>query len=137
MAKLAKIKTTENKASVKDFIDGVDDDQKRKDSKTILKMMQEATGAKPKMWGSSIVGFGNRIYKSPATGREVEWFDMGFSPRKASLTLYLTVDISKYADDLKKLGKHKTGKGCLYVNKLEDVDVKILEKMITKSLKNK
>jgi len=137
MAKLVEIKTKENKASVKDFINSVDDEQKRKDSQTILKMMQKASGSKPKMWGSSIIGFGNSIYKSPATGREVEWFNIGFSPRKANLTLYLTTDISKAADDLKKLGKFKTGKGCLYIKKLEDIDMKVLDKMVNKSIKKK
>jgi hypothetical protein len=86
MAKLAKIKTKETKASVEDFINKVKDEAKRKDSFTILKMMQKATKEKPKMWGSSMIGFGKMIYKSPATGREVEWFKIGFSPRKANLS---------------------------------------------------
>ena len=89
------------------------------------------------MWGSSILGFGNKIYKSPATDREVEWFKIGFSPRKANLTLYLVMDIKKYEIELKKLGKHKTGVGCLYINKLEDVDLKVLEKLITIAAKTK
>jgi hypothetical protein len=134
MAKLAKIKTTETKASVKDFLDKVDGEQKRKDSQAILKMMEKASGEKPKMWGSSIIGFGNKRYKSPASGREVDWFLIGFSPRKANLTIYL-IDMGKHADALKKLGKHKIGGGCLYINKLEDVDVKVLEKMIGTALK--
>ena len=86
---------------------------------------------KPKMWGSSMIGFGNVRYKSPATGREVDWFKIGFSPRKANLSLHLGIDIKRHADALNKLGKHKTGVGCLYINKLEDVDIKVLEKMIT------
>jgi hypothetical protein len=89
------------------------------------------------MWGSSIIGFGNKRYKSPATGREVDWLKIGFSPRKANLSLYLTVGIQEHAEALKKLGKHKTGVGCLYINKLEDVDLKVLEKMIKNSLKAK
>ncbi len=137
MAKLAQIKTKENDASVKDFIANIDDEQKRKDSNTILKLMKKLSGEKPKMWGSSIIGFGNKVYKSPATGREVEWFDIGFSPRKANLTLYLTLGIKNFAADLKKLGKHKTGVGCLYVNKLADIDMKILEKMINTAVKKK
>lgn len=131
MSKLAVIKTKETNASVKDFINSINDEVKRKDSFTIIKLMQKATKAKPKLWGSSIIGFGNKIYKSPATGREVEWFKIGFSPRKANFSLHLVLDIKKYAAELKKLGKHKTGVGCLYINKLDDVDIKVLEKLIT------
>jgi len=96
-------------------------------------MMQKASKEKPKMWGSSIIGFGKLIYKSPASGREVEWFKIGFSPRKANLTIYL-IDLKMHEDSLKKLGKHKQGGGCLYINKLEDIDQKVLEKMIAVSL---
>ena len=135
MGKVAEIKTKETSASVEGFIDSVADEQKRKDSYTILKMMETATKEKPKMWGSSIIGFGNLRYKSPASGREVDWFKMGFSPRKANLTLYLGTSLQKHADSLKKLGKHKTGVGCLYIHKLSDVDIKVLEKMIATTVK--
>ena len=124
MGKLAVIKTKETSESVQDFINSVKDEVKRKDSFTILQMMQKASKEKPKMWGSSMIGFGNKIYKSPATGREVEWFKIGFSPRKANISLHLVFDIKKHSAELKKLGKHKTGVGCLYINKLDDVDVK-------------
>jgi hypothetical protein len=137
MGKLAQIKTKQTSASVEDFINSVKDQVKRKDSFIILKMMQKATKEKPKMWGSSIVGFGNKIYKSPATGREVEWFKIGFSPRKANLTLYISMNIKQHSAELKKLGKHKTGVGCLYINKLDDVDVKVLEKLINTAAKIK
>jgi hypothetical protein len=130
MSKLAQIKTKETDSSVDDFINSVKDETKRKDSFTILKLMQNASKEKPKMWGSSMIGFGKKIYKSPATGREVEWFKIGFSPRKANISLHLVLDIKKYAAELKKLGKHKTGVGCLYINKLDDVDLKVLEKLI-------
>ena len=130
MGKLAVIKTKATSSSVDSFIDSIPDEQKRKDSRTILTMMEKAMKEKPKMWGSSMIGFGDVRYKSPATGREVDWFKIGFSPRKANLSLHLTLDIKKHADALKKLGKHKTGVGCLYINKLEDVDIKVLEKMI-------
>ena len=133
MGKLAVIKTKETDSSVEDFINSVKDEQKRKDSFEILKMMQKASKEKPKMWGSSIIGFGKLIYKSPASGREVEWFKIGFSPRKANLTIYL-IDLKMHEDSLKKLGKHKQGGGCLYINKLEDIDQKVLEKMIAVSL---
>ena len=137
MGKLAIIKTKETGSSVEDFINSVKDEGQRKDSFIILKMMQKATKEKPKMWGSSMIGFGNKIYKSPATGREVEWFKIGFSPRKANISLHLVLDIKKYAAELKKLGKHKTGVGCLYINKLDDVDVKVLEKLINTAAKAK
>ena len=136
-SKLAVIKTKETDSSVEDFINSVKDEAKRKDAFILLKMMQKASKEKPKMWGSSMIGFGNKIYKSPATGREVEWFKIGFSPRKANLSLHLVLDIKKYAAELKKLGKHKTGAGCLYINKLDDVDLKVLEKLINTAAKIK
>ena len=134
MGKLAAIKTSQNSASVDDFIESIPDEQKRKDSRVILKMMEKATKEEPKMWGSSMIGFGKLRYKSPTSGREVEWFKIGFSPRKTNLSLNL-IDLKRHADALKKLGKYKTGSGCLYINKLEDVDIKILEKMITAAAK--
>jgi len=137
MGKLAQIKTKETNASVEDFINSVKDEVKRKDSFIILKMMKKASKEIPKMWGSSIIGFGNKIYKSPATEREVEWFKIGFSPRKASLTLYISMNIKQHSAELKKLGKHKTGVGCLYINKLDDVDVKVLEKLINTAAERK
>jgi len=137
MGKLAQIKTKETNASVEDFINSVKDEVKRKDSFIILKMMKKASKEIPKMWGSSIIGFGNKIYKSPATEREVEWFKIGFSPRKTSLTLYISMNIKQHSAELKKLGKHKTGVGCLYINKLDDVDVKVLEKLINTAAERK
>ena len=135
MGKLAVIKTKPTSSSVEDFINSIVDEQKRKDSLTILKLMEKAMKEKPKMWGSSMIGFGFVRYKSPATGREVDWLRIGFSPRKANLSLYLTGDIKKHAVALKKLGKHKTGVGCLYINKLEDIDIKVLKGIIEASLK--
>ena len=137
MGKLAVIKTKETGSSVEDFINSVKDEGQRKDSFIILKLMQKATKEEPKMWGSSMIGFGNKRYKSPATGREVDWFKIGFSPRKANFSLHLVLDIKKYAAELKKLGKHKTGVGCLYINKLDDVDLKVLEKLINAAAKIK
>jgi Domain of unknown function (DU1801) len=134
MGKLAVIKTQQNASSVEDFINTIADEQKRKDCKAIIKMMEKATKEKPKMWGSAIIGFGNLIYESPKTGRQVEWFKIGLSPRKANITLYL-MGLQKHAEALKKLGKHKVGGGCLYINKLENVDIKVLEKMIIASAK--
>ena len=135
--KLAEIKTKPTSASVEDFINQVKDEQKRKDSFVLLEIMKEATGEEPVLWGSSIIGFGNRRYKSPTTGREVDWLRMGFSPRKASLSLYLSGGIKEHAAALEKLGKHKTGVGCLYINKLEDIDLKVLKGIIDVSLNRK
>ncbi len=136
-SKLAKIKTQPIVASVEDFINKVSDEQKRKDSFVILEMMKKASKEEPVLWGSSIIGFGMKRYKSPATGREVDWLKIGFSPRKANLSLYVSIGIQEHAAALKKLGKHKTGVGCLYINKLEDVDLKVLKGIIDASLKKK
>jgi hypothetical protein len=99
--------------------------------------MEKLSKEKAKMWGSSMIGFGLKRYKSPNTGREVDWFRIGFSPRKANLSLHFVVDMKVNADHLTKLGKHKTGVGCLYINKLSDVDMKVLEKLIAAALKDK
>ncbi|MBF6641972.1 DUF1801 domain-containing protein [Flavobacterium sp. J49] len=136
-SKLVEIKTKPTEASVTDFINAVPDEQKRKDSFVLLEMMKAATGEEPVLWSSSIIGFGNKRYKSPTTGREVDWLLIGFSPRKANLSLYLSIAIKEQAVALEKLGKHKTGVGCLYINKLDDVDLKVLERMIATSLKQK
>lgn len=130
MAKKADIKTKENNASVKDFIESVENEQKRADCYKLIELMEKASGAKAKMWGPAIIGFGNRVAKSPTTGREVDWLVIGFSPRKANLSLYLSMNLAKHAETLSKLGKHKTSVGCLYINKLADVDMKVLEELI-------
>jgi hypothetical protein len=137
MGKLADIKTKENDANVESFINSLNDEQKRQDSIVLLKLMQNITKEKPKMWGSSMIGFGNKRYKSPATGREVDWFKIGFSPRKANLSLHLVIDMKQHADTLIKLGKHKTGVGCLYINKLDDINLKVLEALIVLAAKIK
>lgn len=134
MGKLAIIKTQPTSSSVAGFIDSIADEQKRKDSYVILHLMEKATKEKPTLWGSSMIGFGKLRYKSPASGREVDWFKIGLSPRKANLSLHL-VNLERHAEALAKLGKYKTGKGCLYINKLADVDLKILEKIIRASAK--
>ena len=87
------------------------------------------------MWGASLIGFGSRVYESPATGRQVDWFYIGFSPRKANISLYVLNGFDKQEELLGKLGKHKTGKGCLYINKLADVDMKVLKQIIEGSMK--
>ena len=135
--KLAEIKTKPTSANVEDFINNINDEQKRKDSFVLLEMMKKATGEDPVLWSSSIIGFGIKRYKSPTTGREVDWLRIGFSPRKANLSLYVSVGIKEHAAALKKLGKHKTGVGCLYINKLEEIDLKVLKGIIDASLNRK
>ena len=137
MGKLVQIKTRQTDHSVEDHIDGLANEQQRKDSRVLLKLMAKATKEEPRMWGNAMIGFGKKIYKSPATGREVEWFKMGFSPRKANLSLHLTMDIKQQAAKLKMLGRHKTGVGCLYINKLADVDLRVLEELIATAAKGK
>ena len=132
----AKLKTQKTQASPKDFLNTVQDEKKRKDSFVLLEMMKKASGEEPRMWGASLIGFGNKRYKSPTSGREVDWFKLGFSPRKTNLTLYF-IDMKLYAEALKKLGKHKTGGGCLYINNLGDVDMKVLQEMINVAAKTK
>lgn len=132
--KVAEIKTKPTSQSPTDFINAIKDEQKRKDSFVLLEMMKAATGEEPVLWSNSIIGFGIKRYKSPATGREVDWLRMGFAPRKANLSLYLMLNIKEQADALEKLGKHKTGVGCLYINKLADIDIEVLKGMIEASL---
>ena len=136
-SKLAVIKTKPTSASVEDFINKVPNEQKRKDSFVLLEMMKKASGEEPVLWSNSIIGFGIKRYKSPSTGREVDWLRVGFSPRKANLSLYIGVGAKEHAAALKKLGKYKTAGGCLYVNKLDDIDLKVLKGMIDASLNRK
>ncbi|MDF3026051.1 MAG: hypothetical protein K0S23_358 [Fluviicola sp.] len=136
-SKLAEIKTKPTAASVAEFIGGIEDEIKRKDSFILLEMMKKASGEEPVLWGNSIIGFGNKRYKSERSGREVDWFLIGFSPRKANLSLYISVAIEEHADALKILGKHKTGGGCLYINRLDDVDLNVLMGMINTALSKK
>lgn len=133
---MAELKTQKNKASVTAFLNSVEDEKRRKDSKAVLKMMKEITGEKPAMWGDSIVGFGNYHYKYES-GREGDWFKTGFAPRKNALTLYIMTGFSRYAELMSKLGKYKTGKSCLYIKKLEDVDQDVLRELIEESTKAK
>ncbi|NQW40585.1 MAG: DUF1801 domain-containing protein [Cryomorphaceae bacterium] len=133
-SKLVEIKTKQTSDSVVDFINSVNDVQKRNDSFVLLELMKSLSKEEPKMWGKSLIGFGNKRYKSPKTGREVDWLLIGFSPRKANLSLYLMLDIKAIGEDLKKLGKHKTGVGCLYISNLEDVDLKVLKRLIREAL---
>lgn len=130
---MAKLKTTPNEQSVEDFLQSVDNEQKRQDCYAILEMMKEAAGAEPQMWGPSIIGFGNYHYKYES-GREGDWFLTGFSPRKQNLTLYIMPGFGRYEDLMNKLGKYKTGKSCLYIKKLEDVDREVLKQLVEESV---
>jgi len=131
---MAELKTKKTKASVEKFIQGVKDEKRRKDCLTVLAMMKEITKTVPRMWGTSIVGFGSHHYKY-ASGREGDWFVVGFSPRKQDLTLYLMSGVARHPDLLKKLGKHRTGVGCLYIKSLDDVHLPTLKRLIRESVR--
>jgi hypothetical protein len=122
-------KTQKTKASVVQFLNAVEDKQQRADSKALDKMMKAVVGCKGAMWGESIVGFGD-IELKYASGRELEWFKIGYSPRKGKMSLYLWSTSPKLDKLLEKLGKHKRSKGCLYINKLADVDVGVLQNIL-------
>ncbi len=130
---MAETKTQKTNASVDDFINAVANEQTRSDCFEIAKMMKQVTKAEPKMWGASIVGFGSYHYKG-ASGREGDWMLVGFSPRKQNLTLYIMAGFDGYPDLLKKLGKFSTGKSCLYIKKLADVDKKVLKELVSESV---
>jgi len=133
---MAELKTKKTTASVPAFLASIADERRRKECKTIARIMKEATGAAPKMWGTSIVGFGSYHYKY-ASGREGDWFLTGFSPRKQNLTLYIMDGFRNREKLLGRLGKYKTGKSCLYINKLEDVDVDVLREIVERSVEHK
>lgn len=130
---MAELKTKPTKDSVKKFLATVTDDQRRRDCEVIVKIMSQATGARPEMWGPSIVGFGRYHYKY-ASGRDGDWMVTGFSPRKNDLTLYLMAGFESVPQLMKRLGKHKTGKSCLYIKKLEDIDLDVLRELVKKSV---
>lgn len=131
------LKTKVNDASVAKFIEAIPDPEKRKDAKTVAKIMQAATKSKPKMWGTSIVGFGTYRYQG-ASGRGGEWFPVGFSPRKQALTIYIVEGLKKHTKLLAKLGKHThSGGGCLYIKRLSDVDLPTLTKIVQATAKLK
>lgn len=130
---MAELKTKVNDQSVTAFLEANTDEKRRKDCFTVLEMMKKATGSEPKMWGDSIVGFGSYHYKY-ASGQEGDWLITGFSPRKQALTLYLMSGFDNYESILSRLGKFKTGKSCLYIKKLDDIDVTVLQELIDKSV---
>lgn len=135
MAK-AKLKTEKTELSVSSFIQSIKDEQQRQDSAFILDLMQKISKEQPKMWGSSIIGFGD-VHLKYESGRELDWFKIGFSPRKQNLVLYGLLVVTEQQDILKKLGKHSTGKGCLYINKIAEIDKAVLKKIIELACKRK
>lgn len=132
---MSKLKTKQNNASVTEFIKSVENETRRRDCRQLLELMRKVTGKRPKMWGSSMVGYGRYHYRY-ASGHEGDWFVTGFSPRKQDLTVYIMPGFTKYEKLLAKLGKHRTGKSCLYLKKLEDVDLKILEQIVERSVED-
>lgn len=132
---MAELKTKRNDGDVMTFINSVEHPKRREDALAILKLMKSVTRAEPKMWGQSIVGFGSYHYKYKS-GREGDWFLTGFSPRKQSMSLYIMAGFDRYDELMQKLGKFKTGKSCLYINKLEDVDLAVLRELVTESVRH-
>jgi hypothetical protein len=132
---MAENKTKQNEQSVEGFLNRVPDEKKKQDSFAVLELMKEVTGMEPKMWGDSIVGFGTYHYKY-ASGREGDYFLAGFSPRKQNLTLYIIAGFDQYDALLSKLGKFTTGKSCLYIKKLEDVDMGVLRELVKQSVQH-
>ena len=131
---MAELKTKPTDQNVTKFIESVTEGERRSDCVTLLDLMRDATGEEPKMWGSSIIGFGSYHYKYES-GREGDWMATGFSPRKNDLTLYITSGFERYPELMKKLGKYKTGKSCLYIKKLRDVDMAVLRELVEKSVR--
>lgn len=132
---MSDLKTQPTDNSAEAFLNNVDNERRKTDSFEILELMKQVTGEEPTMWGDSIVGFGSYDYKY-ASGREGRWFLVGFSPRKQNLTLYIMSGFEQYDELLSKLGKYKTGKSCLYINKLEDVDQDVLKKLVKESVEH-
>jgi hypothetical protein len=132
---MAALKTTPNDRSVEAFLDSIDDEKKRQDSYRILELMKQVTGVEAQMWGDSIIGFGSYHYKY-ASGREGDWFLTGFSPRKQAITLYIMAGFDQYEALMNQLGKYKTGKACLYVKKLEDIDIRTLRELVKQSVEH-
>ena len=133
---MAELKTKPNNEDVERFLDGIADERMRDDCRRVATMMREATGAEPRMWGESIVGFGDHHYRY-ASGREGDWFLTGFSPRKRELTLYLWYGLEEESELRARLGKHKVGKACLYLKRLDDADQEVLRELIQRSLTRK
>lgn len=130
---MAKLKTQQNEGSIPEFLNGIENEERKKDCYKLLELLEKWTGESPKMWGNSMVGFGSYHYKYES-GREGDWFLTGFSPRKQNLTMYITAGFDQYGEIMQELGKYKTGSSCLYVKKLSDIDLKKLQILVEKSV---
>ncbi len=126
-------KTQENDGDVTDFLKNVENPKRRADAQVVLELMERVTGLPAKMWGTAIIGFGNYHYKY-ASGREGDFMRVGFSPRKANLVVYILPGYTDYAEILGRIGKYKKGKSCLYINKLDDIDMGVLEELVVAGL---
>jgi len=133
---MAELKTKQVSTSVAEFLKTITDEQKQKDSRVLLELMKKITKETPKLWGNGTIGFGTFHYKSERSRQEGDWYMSGFAPRKQNLTVYIMSGFGEHKDLMKKLGKHKTGGGCLYINKLVDIDLKVLQEIITRSHKS-
>jgi hypothetical protein len=135
--KMAKVelKTKLNDASVEGFLNSIEDEEKRAGCFRVLELMKNASGEEPKMWGPSIIGFGTTHLKYES-GRELDWMLVGFSPRKANITLYIMDCFERYGDLMSKLGKYKTGRSCLYIKRVDDIDMNVLEELVLSSIEN-
>lgn len=132
---MAEMKTKKTEESVDTFLASIDDERKRSDAQAIRDLMREVTGEEPKMWGPSMVGFGHYHYKYDS-GREGDWFLTGFSPRKQNLSLYIMAGFDRYDELMGRLGRHKTGKSCLYVKTLDDIDRDVLRELVASSVEH-
>lgn len=132
---MAELKTQKTEQDVEAYLSTVENEKRRQDSFTVMELMKEVTGEEPKLWGSGIIGFGDHHYKYES-GREGDWFQVGFSPRKNALTLYITAGFDNYDNLLNNLGKFKTGKACLYVNKIEDINLDTLRQLVAQSVEH-
>jgi len=132
---MAELKTRPTAQSVAAFLESLPDENRRRDCRALVELMKKATGSEPRMWGPAIVGFGDYHYKY-ATGREGDWFVAGFSPRKNDLTLYIMSGLDRYEEELSRMGKHKTGKSCLYIKRLSDIDLDVLRDIVKDSLRH-
>jgi len=130
---MAELKTRPTRASVKAFLDAIEDEDRRRECRVVMRILRQATGATPRMWGPTIVGYGTYHYRY-ASGREGDWFLTGFSPRARDLTVYIMTGLEEHGDLMRRLGRYRTGRSCLYLKKLADVDLEILAALVRRSV---
>lgn len=132
---MSELKTQPQDGSVEAFLDGIENEGRREDCRAVAQLMREVTGEDPVLWGPSIVGFGSYHYRYES-GREGDWFLTGFAPRKTALTLYIMAGFPRFDELMERLGRYRTGKSCLYVNRLDDVDLDVLRELVTRSVEH-